>query len=665
MSSYELYSPEEIEELLSNFLISSWSFSKVSTFSRNEKVFEKEEIYNEKGKRSATSISGNAYHEALRFYFNNIKKNIDIIDLQNIAFQYIDEVAVCDWKVQKTTPTIEECKIKAIKLSNILISNFYNEKEKYIEEIGNIIGVECKITSWLTINGVDIPLPCNGVIDLVIETKDDKVVIIDHKTKSSYTDEEEAAFVIGKQAITYVNLFESKYNRKVNEVWFVENKSSKNKDGSEQLHKIVVEINDSNRKLYEALLYEPLKKMLEAVSDPDYIYMINDTDNYVDRAELYDFWCKTLISDVDDFNIDESKKDLIRKRHKKIKDSSIVSVNPNVIIKFKQSAQNFIEYDFTNKNMDNKEKIEHVLRAFGIITNVAHEISGYSSDTYLLEISAGVSISNIYKYRLDIANALNVNSVRIGNNLTVYEGKSYLPIESAKKRTEDLLYDTKYLKGYKIPIGLDNYKHCVHWDMDNHSTPHMLICGATGSGKSVCILSTIKYAIKAGIKDIVIFDPKYEFVGLQGAKVYNEIEEIEYVMRELVSEMQMSARKGGLKRKKLIVFDEFADAVSSAKTSKQLNGEKTLEENLKMLLQKGRSLGYRIVAATQRASTKVITGDAKVNFPVQVCFRVPKEVDSKVVIDEAGAESLSGMGDGLIRSPEYFDLVRFQGFYIK
>jgi len=96
------------------------------------------------------------------------------------------------------------------------------------------------------------------------------------------------------------------------------------------------------------------------------------------------------------------------------------------------------------------------------------------------------------------------------------------------------------------------------------------------------------------------------------------------------------------------------------KTTGTLNG---LEENLRVLLQKGRSSGFRIIAATQRASVKVITGDAKVNFPVQICFRVPKEADSRVVLDESGAESLAGMGDGLIKSPEYTETVRFQAFY--
>ena len=90
---------------------------------------------------------------------------------------------------------------------------------------------------------------------------------------------------------------------------------------------------------------------------------------------------------------------------------------------------------------------------------------------------------------------------------------------------------------------------------------------------------------------------------------------------------------------------------------------KSLEENQRILLQKGRSTGFRLISATQRASTKIITGDAKVNYPVQICFRVPKEIDSRVVIDEAGAESLAGYGDGLIKSPEYPDTIRFQAYY--
>ena len=156
-------------------------------------------------------------------------------------------------------------------------------------------------------------------------------------------------------------------------------------------------------------------------------------------------------------------------------------------------------------------------------------------------------------------------------------------------------------------------------------------------------------------------------------------------MRTLVEFMEELVRKGE-EEKTLIVFDEFADAVANSrsgsdlkqyafvntglfangnpKMTKQLVGtDKTLEENLRILLQKGRSCGIRIIAATQRASVKVITGDAKVNFPVQICFRVPSSIDSQVVLDEPGAEALAGKGDGLIKSPEYNQTVRFQAYF--
>jgi S-DNA-T family DNA segregation ATPase FtsK/SpoIIIE len=466
----------------------------------------------------------------------------------------------------------------------------------------------------------------------------------------------------------------------------MENKHSQNKDASKQIFQYKFEITDSVRKLYEVLLYEPLKRMITAVNDPDYNYIINDSDNFVDKAEIYDFWAKTLIAEVEEFNVDPSKKSLISKRLKKIRDASTAAINPSIIKKFKENASEFIQYDLSNKDMTQEEKIEHVLRSFGVLVRVAHKFDGYSSNTYLLEVSAGVKITSILSHRLDIANALNVATVRISKELVVFEGKSHVSVEFSKTRDKILAFDPDALDGYKIPLGKDNYDNTIIWDLGNHSTPHVLICGATGSGKSVEIRSIIEYAKLAKIA-IVVLDPKYEFARLAGpgVAVYNDIELIEEVMENLVKEMNELVKSGSHK-KTLIVFDEFADAVASARkgadlkvhemvqtglyangmpklTSKHVDTVKSLEDNLRILLQKGRSVGIRIVAATQRASVKVITGDAKVNFPVQICFRVPKEADSRVVLDEAGAEALSGMGDGLIKSPEYKDTVRFQAYY--
>lgn len=703
MSIYKSYSKEQQDELLSNFLMDRWSYSRVNTFARNEKDFEMRYLYYEFGKTSSTTIAGQAYHKALELYFRRLQwgEVCDVVDMQQEAFTHISNVEADAWKISKTRPTVQECINHAIDTANKGINNFLIEADTYVSEIKEVLDVELKLQSWLTINGVDIPMPCTMVLDLAVITNEDKRVIIDHKLRTAFTDEKDIKFTIGKQGIIYTKGYEEEFGDTIDEVWIIENKTSKNKDGSAQLalHKCIMD--DDTRRLYEAILYEPLSRMLRAVNDAEYVYLINDNDNLTDKAEIYEFWAKTMIAEIEDFNIPEGKKELISKRLKKIRDASLSSISPKVVKNFKEFTEQFIPYDLTNKDMSKEQKIEHVLRSFGIVSKVQHTFNGYSSSSYLLELNAGVPISKVNNHRLDIANALNVPNVRIQKDLFVYEGKSYLAIESGKRSNETLVWDKSKLVDYKIPIGIDNFEQTVVWDLDNHSTPHMLICGATGSGKSVSIKSTIDYALSAGIHEIFVFDPKFEFTSYNShprVEVFNDIEEIERKMKELVEDMEDRVKRG-VSHKTLVVFDEFADAVANSKRGKELDiveevqigfyapkkikglfGEQisdpipkmgmkitgrnnSLEENLRILLQKGRSSGFRIIAATQRASTKVITGDAKVNFPVQICFRVPKDIDSIVVIDEPGAEALNGRGDGLIKSPEYLGVVRFQAFY--
>jgi len=688
MSEYKTMSGDQLEEIFSRFLIDSWSYSKVTQFARHEKAFEMLYIYNYKSKSSATTVAGQAYHAALEAYFKGLQdgKEIDLVDLEGIAFNAIDKVGANLWKLQKTTPTVNDCIMKAIATANALLKNFMAEKSVY--EFSKIIDVECYCDEFITVNGVDVPLPIHAKIDLILETTEGKIAIVDHKSKGAFSSEEELKLSIGIQAISYVLAYESKTGLTADEVWFVENKYSTNRDNSPQLSCFKVTITPDTRKLYEALLYEPLKRMLAACFDPDYVFLINESDNYIDLAEIYDFWAKTQISEVEDFDIAESKKALIGKRLKKIKDSSLSSINPKVIKNFRENANTFIKYDLSDKDMTEKEKIEHVLRSFGQMVEVAHIFDGYSSNTYLLSIGAGTKVQQIHSHKLDIANALNVSNVRICKDLVVYDGKSYLSIEFSKQRSKDLNFNPADLTAMKIPIGKDNFENVIYWDLDNQSTPHMLVCGATGSGKSVMIRSTIEYMKLAGVTEIILLDPKYEFTSLKSdpsISVFNEILEIEEQMEFMVMDMNERV-KYNQSKKTAIIFDEFADAVSQSRKGKELDvfkmeitginskGQpkrekvlshtlKSLEQNLQILLQKGRSSGFRIVSATQRASTKIINGDAKVNFPVQVCFSVPKAIDSNVVIGEHGAELLAGKGDGLMKSPEYKDIVRFQAYY--
>lgn len=698
----KLKSQEELQLLDSLFLISSWSYSKVMQYARNPKCFEMLYIYGYRAKASATTVAGQAYHYALEMFFKNKKEGVELsmIDLETLVFNYIDEQPRDNWKLQKTTPTVEDCKIKANESALKGIRNFYNEINVYLDEIEEILEVELFFSEFLTINGVDILMPCNGKIDLKFRSKSQKIILADHKLRASYTPENEIALTSGKQAVIYTKAVESVSGEKVDEVWFFENKTSGNKDKSPQIQLSKIEMTEDTVRLYESLVYEPLRAVLKATSDPDHVYLINDSDNFVDMAEIYEFWTKTMMGETDGFNFEESKRELIELRTKKIRDASINIVSPKAIKQFRENASRFIQYDMNTTEMTQEQKIEHILRSFNIISSVKFTFSGYSSNTYLLEFNAGVKIGSVQKYRLDIASQLNVSNVRIPSNLVVHERKAYLAIETSKKRERDLLWDKKELKDLKIPIGKDNLENLIHWDLNNQSTAHMLISGTSGFGKSVSLISTIEYAkIAKGIDKIIIMDVKYEFLKYKSKKieVYNEILDIENKLKELVEEMNHKVKNGISDKITLVIIDEFADAVAQSRKGKQLDimemvedgfyapkkmmgipmppqpkmklkktGErKSLSENLGMLLQKGRSSGFRILAATQRASSKTISGDFKVNMGILLSFRVPKTIDSIVVLDEPGAELLQEAGAFLIKSPELLGITTGQGFWKK
>ena len=661
-SIFKSYSPEEQAEINSNFLVESWSYSKVMQFARNEKAFEMIYVYHHRQKTSATTIAGQAYHYALQQYFLNKKDGIEIslAQAEVFAYNFIDRIEYGSWKLQKQTPTVEKCIEKANKTVKNLLKFFWEEKHKYEDFIDEILEVEVFISDYITINGVDIPIKANMMIDLVVRTTEGKIAIIDHKSKASYTPDDEITLSIGKQAITYIKGYEEYSGLKVDEVWFAENKHSENKSGDGQIVIFKITLDDDSRKLYEYQLYEPLRRMLNALRDPDYVYLINDSDNFTDRAEIYDFYMKTFMAEIGEFDVPENKKELIEKRLRKIKDSSVDMINPKLIKDVRKNAGSFIHYDLSHLNMSNSEKIEHQLRNFGAKVRVAHHFDGYSSDTYLLEVSAGTRINSIQNHKLDIASVLNVSNVRIPLNLSVFEGKSYLALEHSKKRVKDLLWNAEELSGMNIPIGKDNFDNTIYWDLDNPTTPHLLVGGGTGSGKSVCLISTLAYMKLAGIKDFYILDPKFEFISYKDetTRVYNDMGDIENTLLELVELMNEKIRMGNTD-KVVILFDEFASAIEEA-------GKKSsIEASLKKIAQKGRSCGMRIITATQRASVKTISGDIKVNFPVVICFRMSKEIDSKVMLDEGGAETLAGFGDFLFKSPEFPELVRGQSFFLQ
>jgi S-DNA-T family DNA segregation ATPase FtsK/SpoIIIE len=213
--------------------------------------------------------------------------------------------------------------------------------------------------------------------------------------------------------------------------------------------------------------------------------------------------------------------------------------------------------------------------------------------------------------------------------------------------------------------------------------PHLLIAGTTGSGKSVCIAALTTCLVMNNTPEdlrIVMIDPKMvELVRFNGlphlyGKVETELERILGVLRWTVSEMdhryklleasrsrnidtynrKMRKKRDGETLPRIVVMiDELADLMMSAP-------EQT-EPALVRLAQMARATGIHMVVATQRPSTDVVTGLIKANFPARISFAVASSIDSRVILDSSGAESLLGRGDMLFLPPEAGSPIRAQG----
>lgn len=702
MSQYSHLSPQDIDDLLSNYLIEHWSVSSVKTFIRNEKAFEKDYIFNDRDRLIGLSaLVGICYHKALMEFFRAFKEgetmNFDALVM--IAHTELESIGADKYRVSKGK-TVDETKTEALVKINFVIKNFLAEVDSYLDEIQEILYVEELIYEFVVLDGIDIPVPLKMVPDLVFVNKAGELCIIDHKAKGKYTDQREINLTYSQQSTGYVIGMREKIQRpefqpiikkypktKDGVKWFYyyENKYTKNQDKTRQIKRIDIEV-DETIKVYEAFLFEAVYKMLRAVQDPDYIYTINPDDNFVDKGDMFDFWVRTRIEGLDGFpNLGEKQKRILKQRKQELRMGGIKKIPKTLITAFKKQA-GFVS--FNNEEMSNlsiKERIEHRLRCFGLEVQVAHTIEGFSCDTYLLNTGATVKISSIQNYKMDLANAIGVADVRVSKSLVMYDGGSYLAIEVNKTNRVPLKITDKEIdrKDLRLPIGKDNYRQPHYWDLSNPSNPHLLIAGASGSGKSVAIKTIIKAAILKGI-EVSIIDPKHdqhfaEFT--KKAKMIREIEAIESFLAGKVEEMDNIYRSGGTDKKQLIIFDEASDCFTRQTRERKIMTEVgtyadgmpkkalkkddkflTLEQNTLLLAQKARSAGIHLVLASQRFSSKVLTGDAKANFPARLCLTVASGVDAKVMLDEEGAEKLNGMGDALFKLSEMGAPVRLQTY---
>jgi S-DNA-T family DNA segregation ATPase FtsK/SpoIIIE len=300
-----------------------------------------------------------------------------------------------------------------------------------------------------------------------------------------------------------------------------------------------------------------------------------------------------------------------------------------------------------------------------------------------------VRVAQISSLQKDLALALSAERLRIEAPVP---GKPYIGIEVPNSHTSVVrmrsILETEAFHKIGTPLamalGRDVSGQPVVSDLSR--MPHLLIAGATGSGKSVCITAIAAcLAMNNPPEDLrmVMIDSKMvellRFNGLPHlyGKVETNVERILGVLRWVVVEMEhryrlleashsrdletynrkMARKKDGMPLPRIVVLiDELADLMMSAPDQ--------TEHNLVRLAQMARATGIHLIVATQRPSTDVVTGLIKANFPARLAFAVASGVDSRVILDTSGAESLLGRGDMLFLNPEVGNPVRAQGVMI-
>jgi S-DNA-T family DNA segregation ATPase FtsK/SpoIIIE len=331
-------------------------------------------------------------------------------------------------------------------------------------------------------------------------------------------------------------------------------------------------------------------------------------------------------------------------------------------------------------------KLVETLGHFGVEAKIVGVVSGPHVSRYELRLAPGIKVKKVTELANDLAYALASTDIRI---LAPIPGKQAVGVEvpNARRRIVRLgdIYAGRPEKTSPLVAWLGKGIDGNPVWTDLAKMPHVLVAGTTGSGKSACvngILSSILMQASPNEVRLVLVDPKqvelnhYENVPHLLTPVVTSPRLAANVLSNLIGEMETrygimsEARCRNLvelnryRRKKgdpplphiLCVIDELADLMMVAPAE--------VEDSIIRLAQKSRATGIHLVLATQRPSTDIITGTIKVNIPSRIAFAVSSQTDSRVILDQGGAESLLGQGDMLFRGAGSSKLQRVQGAFI-
>jgi S-DNA-T family DNA segregation ATPase FtsK/SpoIIIE len=332
------------------------------------------------------------------------------------------------------------------------------------------------------------------------------------------------------------------------------------------------------------------------------------------------------------------------------------------------------------------ELLVQTLAHFGVEATVIGEISGPRVTRYELQLAAGTKVSKVAGLKDDISYALATTEIRI---LAPIPGKQAVGVEvpntSPNLVTLGDVFDDLPTAASPVSVwlGKDISGNAVWTDLAR--MPHILIAGTTGSGKSGCLNTMLTSILLRATPDevrMILIDPKrielgyYESIPHLLTQVVSSPKQAAAALTNVVGEMERRYERMSLMRARslpelnralrarniealpylLVVIDELADLM--------MISPQDVEESIIRLAQKSRAVGIHLVLATQRPSVDVITGMIKANVPSRIAFAVSSQTDSRVILDQSGAESLLGQGDMLFKPLGTSRLQRLQGAYV-
>lgn len=334
-------------------------------------------------------------------------------------------------------------------------------------------------------------------------------------------------------------------------------------------------------------------------------------------------------------------------------------------------------------------KLEEILKVFDISGKIVQVNIGPTVTQYELELKAGTKVSKLLSIQREIALALAAKDVRIQAPIP---GKNTIGIELPNKVNAPVSFREVFSNMpaitdktlLSVGLGKDimgKVRYC-----EINTTPHMLVAGSTGSGKSVCInciIASMLMRTKPSELKLVLVDPKkVEFSMYNGVPhlltpVVTDAKKASIALKNIVVEME---RRYDLfeatKNKNITSYNEFCEknpeyqklpyivVIIDELADLMLVAAKEVEDSIMRITQMARAAGIHLIVATQRPSTDVITGVVKANIPSRISFAVSSQIDSRTILDAGGAEKLLGKGDMLFLPMGANSPTRIQGAYV-